>query len=100
MAVHANAGPGGDFTRTGVQVTHVEADKEHAVRELLGLAGSDKQHTMAIGDGDNDLPLFKSANIKVAMGNASDALKTAADEVVNSVDEDGFAEALRKFISK
>jgi HAD superfamily hydrolase (TIGR01484 family) len=98
VAVHANNGPGGDFTRTGIQVTHFEADKEHAVRELLRLTGSDKEHTLAIGDGDNDLPLFRSANVKVAMGNASEALKAVADKVVPSVSEDGFAVAIRKLL--
>lgn len=97
VAVHANAGPGGDFTRTGIQVTHIEADKEHAVRELLKLTGADKEHTLAIGDGNNDLPLFRSANLKIAMGNASELLKAEADEIVASVSEDGFAEAIRKF---
>jgi hydroxymethylpyrimidine pyrophosphatase-like HAD family hydrolase len=98
VAVHANAGPGGDFSRAGIQVTHVEADKEHAVRELLRLTSSDKEHTLAIGDGNNDLPLFRSANIKVAMGNASDALKAAADDIVPTVHEDGFAEMIRRYI--
>lgn len=98
VAVHANAGPAGDFTRAGIQVTHFEADKEHAVRELLRLTKTDKAHTLAIGDGDNDLPLFRSATLKVAMGNASEKLKAAADEIVASVAGDGFAEAIRRFV--
>lgn len=98
VAVHANDGPGGDFTRTGIQVTHFEADKEHAVRELLILTNTTKDHTLAIGDGDNDIPLFRGARIKIAMGNASSALKAQADEIVSTVSEDGFAEALRRFI--
>lgn len=97
VAVHSNNGPGGDFSRTGIQVTHFEADKEHAVRELLNLTGTDKQHTLAIGDGNNDLPLFMGAHLKVAMGNASDSLKAEADTIVGSVDDDGFAEAIRRF---
>lgn len=98
VAVHANAGPGGDFTRTGIQVTHFEADKEHAVKALLSLVGVDKEHTLAIGDGDNDLPLFNGAAVKIAMGNASEQLKTKADHIVASVDEDGFAEAVKRFV--
>ena len=94
VAVHANNGPGGDFTRTGIQVTHKYADKEHAVKELLRLFDIDNQHTLAIGDGDNDLPLFRNAGIKVAMGNASVSLKEAADHTVSNVAEDGFAEAI------
>jgi len=94
VAVHVNAGPGGDFSRMGIQITHHEADKEHAVRELLQILNVDKSLTMAIGDGDNDLPLFRGASAKVAMGNASDRLKAAADRVVTDVAHDGFAEAI------
>lgn len=97
VAVHANAGPGGDYSRTGIQVTHFQADKEHAVRELLRLLNVDKAHTLAIGDGNNDLPLFRGAAVKVAMGNASEQLKTAADHVVADVAHDGFASAIRQY---
>jgi HAD superfamily hydrolase (TIGR01484 family) len=98
VAVHSNDGPGGDFSRTGIQVTHFEADKEHSVRELLRLFSVDKEHTLAIGDGDNDIPLFRGAKIKIAMGNASALLKAEADEIVPTVSEDGFAKMIRKFI--
>lgn len=98
VAVHGNPHPGGDTNKWGVQVTHIEADKEYAVRQLLTMMNVDKAHTLAIGDGDNDLPLFKSASIKVAMGNGTDALKSAANHVVGTVQEDGFAQAVRKFV--
>jgi hydroxymethylpyrimidine pyrophosphatase-like HAD family hydrolase len=56
------------------------------------------EQTLAIGDGTNDLPLFKSAFVKVAMGNATEELKAAADFVVGTLEEDGFAEAMEKYI--
>jgi hydroxymethylpyrimidine pyrophosphatase-like HAD family hydrolase len=98
IAVHANPGPGGDFMRTGIQITHTGADKEHAVHALLELLDVDKAHTLAIGDGNNDLPLFRAATLKVAMDNGAEALKQAADHVVASVTQDGFAEAIQKFV--
>lgn len=98
IAAHGNPGPGGDFSHTGIHVTHVEADKEHAVRALLSILGIDKAHTLAIGDGENDLPLFRVAAIKVAMGNASDRVKALADYVVPDVHHDGFAVAMRKYV--
>ena len=99
VAVHLNASPGGDFSLMGIQITHFQADKEHAVGELARLLGIDKAHTMAVGDGDNDLPLFRSAKIKVAVGNASEKLKAAADHVVADVQHDGFAAAVNTFVS-
>lgn len=98
VAVHGNPHPGGDTSKWGVQVTHIEADKEHAVRQLLEMMSVDKAHTLAIGDGNNDIPLFKGAAIKVAMGNGTETLKSAADHVVGTVQEDGFAQAVRKFV--
>lgn len=44
---------------------------------------------MTLGDGDNDLQLVGNAGIGVAMGNAVDAVKTAAGFVTASNDEDG-----------
>lgn len=98
ITAHANPGPAGDFSLTGIQVTNIRADKQYAVAELLKILQFDKAHTMAIGDGDNDLPLFNSASLKVAMGNAADSLKAQADHVVSSVSDDGFAESVETFL--
>jgi hypothetical protein len=68
------------------------------VEALRNITHSLKEQTLAIGDGSNDLSLFQNAGFRVAMGNASDELKDAADYVVGSVDEDGFAEAMDRFV--
>ena len=59
--------------------------------------GFDSQRTMAFGDGGNDTSLVTTAGIGVAMGNALDSLKQAADFVTTSVDEDGIMNALLHF---
>ena len=82
----------------GVQITHIDANKYEGVRALLDIVGVDQAHTLAIGDGDNDISLFESACVKVAMGNATDALKREANHIVGTLDEDGFAEAMQKFV--
>ena len=53
--------------------------------------------TMAFGDGGNDIPMLKHATIGVAMDNASNEVKAAADYVTGSVDEDGIINALKYF---
>ena len=81
-----------------VQVTHIAADKQHGVDALMHLLKFSIESVLGIGDGGNDLPLFRSAGLKVAMGNASDELKAAADHIVADVSHDGFAEAIEKFV--
>lgn len=58
------------------------------------------EHILAIGDANNDLPLFTHARIKVAVGDASPKLKNAATEIVAPQIEDGFAEAINRFVLK
>jgi len=86
------------WTHEGVDihVTHKEATKEHAIVELLKLLNIPKEATIGVGDADNDVHLFAAVGYKVAMGNATDRLKSLADEVIESVDDDGLA----KFITR
>lgn len=88
----------GELEYIGVQVNHISANKFHGVNALRVITGISKEHTLAIGDGENDISLFENAAIKVAMGNATDTLKAKADYVTGRVDEDGFVEAMRKFV--
>ena len=53
--------------------------------------------SLAFGDGGNDVLMLKHVGIGVAMGNAEDEVKLAADYVTDSVDEDGIEKALRHF---
>ena len=59
--------------------------------------GLTREEVMAIGDGGNDIPMLRHAGTGVAMGNASDEVKAAADYVTTTVDGDGIAHALRHF---
>lgn len=58
--------------------------------------GIPMEATMAFGDGMNDTSMLQAAGIGVAMGNAEDAVKDAADYVTGDVDEDGVWDALRR----
>lgn len=88
----------GDDNYLGVQVNHEAANKFHGAEALRTLQGIPIEQTMAIGDGDNDLPLFANAGLKIAMGNATEALKAQADYVVADVYHDGFREAMERFV--
>lgn len=81
-----------------VHITHRLATKKHAMQKLLELLQVDPAEVMVVGDGGNDLPLFELAGLKVAMGNADPLLKAQADWIAPSIDEDGLAVAIEKFI--
>ena len=52
---------------------------------------------MAFGDGENDIDMLHYAGIGVAMGNASDLVKSNADYVTADIDDDGIEKALKHF---
>ncbi len=81
------------WTHEGVDIhiTHKEATKEHAVGELLNILGLDKSEVVGVGDANNDVHLFEAVGHKVAMGNGTDKLKSLADEIIDSVDNNGLA---------
>lgn len=85
--------------RTGfndIHVTNRNATKEHAIAELLKILNVRQENTIGVGDGHNDIHLFNAVKHKVAMGNAVDELKAAANEVIGLVTDDGFAEYLER----
>lgn len=53
---------------------------------------------MAIGDEHNDIEMLEFAGLGVAMGNANDRVKAVADAVTGLNDEDGVAQALKKYL--
>ena len=71
--------------------------KATAIEALLTHLGLPKERTIAIGDGLNDLEMFDYCAIGIAMGNAKEELKSIADHVTGSVDEDGLHQAFRTF---
>lgn len=90
------------WTHEGVDVhiTHKNATKEHAVQKLLEMINVSKENTIGVGDANNDVHLFKAVGHKVAMGNATELLKSQADEVCANVSENGLAQLVKKYAGK
>ncbi len=63
--------------------------KEEGMRILMEAKDDGTGRTIAIGDGGNDLTLLMEADVGVAMGNASEALKAKADFVTETVERNG-----------
>ncbi|MDO5569877.1 MAG: Cof-type HAD-IIB family hydrolase [Bacteroidales bacterium] len=73
-------------------------DKAASLERLLKHLKLTKEQMIACGDGFNDLSMIKYAGLGVAMSNAQDAVKEAADYITLSNDEDGVAHVIEKFI--
>jgi hydroxymethylpyrimidine pyrophosphatase-like HAD family hydrolase len=72
--------------------------KASGVALLAADLGLTMQDVVAVGDGENDLPMLEAAGLGVAMGNASEYVRARADAVVRGHDEDGVAEAIERFV--
>ncbi len=81
------------------QISSYQADKGRALAYLCKKYKIDPQHTLAIGDGPNDVGMLRFAGLGVAMGNAYDEVKAVADVVAPSNDADGVAHTLWKYIA-
>lgn len=80
-----------------VHVTHPEATKKQAVQVWQELLNVSKEQTIGMGDSQNDMPFFRSVNMKVAVDNATPELKQAADYIAPSCDEDALAQVIKRF---
>ncbi|MFP7366184.1 Cof-type HAD-IIB family hydrolase [Corynebacterium callunae] len=74
----------------------VAVNKKIGVDQLLKYLNADRAETIAFGDSDEDLSLFEASAYGVAMGEASQTLKAAADLVTDPVAEDGLRNAFIK----
>lgn len=81
------------------QIASYQADKGRALKFLCEKYKIDPAHTLAIGDGPNDVGMLKFAGLGVAMGNAFPEAKEAADLVAPTNDEEGVAHILWKYIA-
>jgi len=81
-----------------LQIMAAGVSKGAALEYVARYYGIRMDETLAIGDGPNDLSMLRVAGMAVAMGDAPDEVRAAADYVAASSDEDGVADVLSQFI--
>ena len=74
------------------------ASKAKAMEKLGEHFGIKREEMIAVGDGYNDLSMIEFAGLGIAMGNACGEIKSKADYVTLSNDEDGLANVINKFV--
>jgi hydroxymethylpyrimidine pyrophosphatase-like HAD family hydrolase len=74
------------------------ASKATAARILSEMLGIRREETLAIGDHVNDRELLLWAGLGVCMGDGHEDARACADHITGSLDEDGAAQAIERFI--
>ena len=79
-------------------MTHPDANKGYVVRFLSERYGIPPAEIATMGDGPNDVLMFAPSGLSIAMGNADPEVQRAATHVTATNDQDGFADAVERFI--
>jgi Cof subfamily protein (haloacid dehalogenase superfamily) len=81
-----------------LDVTHPQANKGGVVLAMSRLLNIPVEQIATIGDMPNDVLMFEKSGVSIAMGNASPEVQASATYVTSSNEEEGFANAIEKFV--
>jgi Cof subfamily protein (haloacid dehalogenase superfamily) len=81
-----------------LDVTHPKANKGEVVLAMSDLLSTPIEQIVTIGDMPNDVLMFRKSGISIAMGNASADVQKSATYVTTSNEQEGFANAMDKFV--
>lgn len=81
-----------------IEIVPKGVDKGDSLRRLMEHIGISREDVVCCGDGFNDISMMRYAGVGVAMGNAQQAVKEAADYVAASNDEDGLVQVIDRFL--
>ena len=81
-----------------IEIMPQNVDKASSLDRMLQTVGLTRENAICCGDGFNDISMIKYAGVGVAMGNAQEKVKEAADYITGSNDKDGLVEVMEKFI--
>jgi hypothetical protein len=81
-----------------LDVTSFGIHKGTVVKRLAQLLGIPTEGVAVIGDGPNDIEMFRQAGVSIAMGQAVDEVIASADHVTSSNDDEGWARGIEQFV--
>ncbi len=79
-----------------IHINSAGINKARGFEEVMKKLNVSREDVIAIGDSDTDIPLFKASKISIAVGNASENVKSNATMSVSARAGDGVIEALDK----
>jgi len=81
-----------------LDVTHPEANKGYVANYLAKRLNVPAAEIATIGDSPNDVLMFRQSGLSIAMGNASNEVKSQATVTTASYNDEGFAKAIERFV--
>ena len=85
-------------TTKNIEITSLYATKAKALEKLCEVLGFTRENVLAMGDGDNDMPMIQFAGIGIAMENGEEHIKQAADIIADDCNDFGAAKILEQII--
>jgi HAD superfamily hydrolase (TIGR01484 family) len=73
-------------------------NKSYGIKKMCEIIGCRMDEVVAMGDSMNDIAMIVDAGLGVAMGNAQEIVKQAADVVAPTNEEDGVGYIIRKYV--
>jgi Cof subfamily protein (haloacid dehalogenase superfamily) len=83
-----------------LDITHPDANKGHVLRRLAQELEIPTESIATLGDMPNDILMFAQSGLSIAMGQSSEDVKRSARHVTKSNTEEGFAEAIERYVLK
>ena len=87
-------------TTKNIEITSLYATKAQALEKLCEVLGFSRENVLAMGDGDNDMPMIQFAGIGVAMANGEEHIKQAADIIADDCNDFGAEKILEQIIEE
>ena len=82
------------------EIGHPDGSKSAALSHLASSLGVKQEEVLAVGDSPNDIDMIEWAGLGVAMGNASEKVKSSADHITLPASDHGLAVLLETLLSK
>lgn len=79
-----------------IDINRADVSKGTAVIEYAKAVGVNTDEIIAFGDSENDISMLKAAGLGVAVKNADDSVKSAADKIIDTNDNCGVAKFLKE----
>jgi 5-amino-6-(5-phospho-D-ribitylamino)uracil phosphatase len=81
-----------------IEVNALGINKARGLQKVCNLLGISMENVMAVGDSLNDIAMITEAGLGIAMGNAQEIVKEAADDITGTNKESGVAQAIQKWV--